>query len=117
MGDDENVEISPRSSVQIDEESGVTTAAEVPSSGTTAEQDSELVTPAENAESQGEIGSNLESDMPVDTIVTTRANGDHPVDNIIGDPNAGVRTRSRTENSCLFVAIKETGIINQCLHS
>ena len=61
--------------------------------------------------------SNLESDMPVDTIVTTRANRDHPVDNIIGDPNAGVRTRSRTENSCLFVAIKETGIINQCLHS
>ena len=76
-----------------------------------------MVTPAENAESQGEIGSNLESDMPVDTIVTTRANRDHPVDNIIGDPNAGVRTRSRTENSCLFVAIKEMGIINQCLHS
>ena len=55
MDDDENVDISPRSSVQIDEESGVTTEAEVPFTGTTAEQDSELVTPVEIAESQGDL--------------------------------------------------------------
>ena len=45
LDNDENVDISPRSSVQIDEESGVTTEAEVLSTGTIAEQDSELVTP------------------------------------------------------------------------
>ena len=38
------------------------------------EQNSELITPVENAMSQGEIGSNLETDMPVDTIVTMPVN-------------------------------------------
>ena len=42
---------------------------------------------------------------------------DHPVDHTIGDPNAGVRTRSRVANSTLYVAIKDTGIIHQCLYS
>ena len=73
---DEDNSFSPRSSAPGNDDSAMSTEAEVPPSGTTAEQDSELIIPAENAESEGEIGSILESDMPVDTIVTTRANKD-----------------------------------------
>ena len=109
LENDEDSGFSPRSSVPNYEENCVSTEAEVPSSGATAEQNSELITPIENAMSQGEIGSNLETDMPVDTVVTTRANRDHPVDHIIGDSNAGVTTRSRVSNTSLFVAIKEIG--------
>ena len=54
--------------------------------------------------------------MPVETIVTTRANRNYPVNHIIGDPNAGVRTRSSVANTSLYVDIKETGIIYQCLY-
>ena len=71
---DEDIGVSPRSSVPSNDDNSMSTEIEVPSTGTTAEQNSELVTPVEIAESQGEIGSNLESDVPVDTIVTTRAN-------------------------------------------
>ena len=98
LENDEDIGFSPRSSVPNNEENCVSTEAEVLSSGVTAEQDSELITPVENARAQGEIGSNLEFDMPVDTIVTMRANRDHPVDHIIGDSNAGVTTRSRVAN-------------------
>ena len=88
---DEDNSFSPRSSAPGNDDSAMSNEAEVPPSETTAEQDSELITPVEIAESEGEIGLNLQSDVPVDTIVTTRANKDHPVDNIIGDPNAGVK--------------------------
>ena len=98
---DEDIGFSPRSSVPGNDDNTMSTEAEVPPTETTAEHDNELVTPVEIAESHGEIGSNLESDMPVDTIVTTRANRDHSVDNIIGDPNAGVRTRSSFSNTSL----------------
>ena len=90
---DEDNSFSPRSSAPGFDDNAISTKAEVPPSGTTAGQDSELIIPAENAESEGEFGSILESDMPVDTIVTTQANKDQGLnyDDIIRDPNAGVK--------------------------
>ena len=93
MEDEEDIGFSPRSSIPIDVNNEVSTAVEVPSSGSTTLEDNDLVTSIENTTSQGEIGSNLETDMPVDMIVTTQANKDHLLNHIIGDPSAGVRTK------------------------
>ena len=64
------------------------------------------------------IGTNLGDDLTVDTVVTTRVNKNHPIDNIIGDPNTGVRTRnSVTASTSLYATIRETDILHTCLYS
>ena len=50
--------------------------------------------------------------------VTTRVNKDHPIDNIIGDPHTGVRTRKGVELSySMYATIKDTGILHTCLYN
>ena len=71
LENDEDIGFSVRSGVPINENNEVLTEAEDPSSGSTAEEDKDLDTPVEIATSQGKIGSNLKSEMLVDTIVTT----------------------------------------------
>ena len=68
------------------------------------------------AETTGEIGSNLEHDLPVDTVVTTRSNRDHPVDYILGDPSAGIQTRRSFANAtCMYARIRDSGVVNKCM--
>ncbi|KAI3503879.1 hypothetical protein L1887_32343 [Cichorium endivia] len=94
----------------------------LPSSNITRDSDSEPIQ-SEGftnpfATVQGEIGSNLEDDIIVDSIASSRINKDHPVEQILGDPNAGVQTRkSIAENSGLFASIQKTGVINDCFYS
>ncbi|KAI3744642.1 hypothetical protein L1987_57730 [Smallanthus sonchifolius] len=52
-------------------------------------------------------------------IRETRVHKNHPIDNIIGDPHAGVQTRHRTitENTSLYSEILDIGVKETCLHA
>ena len=70
-----------------------------------------------NAHAEGEIQSNLGNNLQAPAIPVPRTNIHHPVDNIIGNPNARVQTRrSISEMQCLFSAIKKEEIYNLSLH-
>ena len=51
-----------------------------------------------NATSEGEIQSNLGTNLQVPTVPVTLTNMNHPIDNVIGDPRGGIMTRSRSLN-------------------
>ena len=71
-----------------------------------------------NEATEGELGSNLGDDIPVNNVVSTRVNKNHPVENIIGDPHTGVQTRHRVEAcSSLYAMIKISGILHIFLYS
>ncbi|KAI3762373.1 hypothetical protein L1987_52802 [Smallanthus sonchifolius] len=44
----------------------------------------------------GELSTNLDTNLLEPQVPETRVHKNHPIDNIIGDPNAGVQTRHRT---------------------
>ncbi|KAI3762618.1 hypothetical protein L1987_53055 [Smallanthus sonchifolius] len=44
----------------------------------------------------GEIGTNLETNIQETIVPETRIHKNHPIENIIGDPNVGVQTRHKT---------------------
>ncbi|KAJ0531145.1 hypothetical protein HanHA89_Chr10g0397871 [Helianthus annuus] len=70
-----------------------------------------------NANAEWEIQSNLGNTLQAPAIPVPRTNIHHPVDNIIGNPNAGVQTRrSISEMQCLFSATKKEEIYNLSLH-
>ncbi|KAI3820245.1 hypothetical protein L1987_07789 [Smallanthus sonchifolius] len=65
-----------------------------------------------------EVSTNLDSVIQEQAVPETRVHRNHPVDNIIGDPDAGVQTQSRTitENTSLYAEILDTGVMEKCLH-
>ncbi|KAI3815544.1 hypothetical protein L1987_15215 [Smallanthus sonchifolius] len=67
----------------------------------------------------GELSANLESNIQEQLVPEMRVPKIHPIDNIIGDLNAGVQTRKRTitENTSLYAEILDTGIMETCLHA
>ncbi|KAI3733240.1 hypothetical protein L1987_64460 [Smallanthus sonchifolius] len=68
---------------------------------------------------EGELPSNLDAVIQALDIPQSRVHKNHPTDNIIGDLNAGVQMRHRTlaRNSCLYINIVDTGILETCLHA
>ncbi|KAI3825180.1 hypothetical protein L1987_06656 [Smallanthus sonchifolius] len=42
---------------------------------------------------------------------------DHPVTNITGNLQDGVKTRSLVDNTCLYTCIKDSGVLDDCSHS
>ncbi|KAI3814337.1 hypothetical protein L1987_19089 [Smallanthus sonchifolius] len=83
----------------------------------------------------GEIPTNLHSEIPINHGLsyqsdTTRVEvlqvpevdsikelKDHPVTNIIGNLQDGVKTRSLVDNTCLYTCIKDSGVLDDCSHS
>ncbi|KAI3773474.1 hypothetical protein L1987_48004 [Smallanthus sonchifolius] len=65
-----------------------------------------------NIQDLGELSTNLETNIQEPTVPETRIHRNYPIDNIIGDPNAGVQTRHRTvtENTSLYAEILNKGI-------
>ncbi|KAI3807340.1 hypothetical protein L1987_23266 [Smallanthus sonchifolius] len=55
--------------------------------------------------------------LPVPEVASIKELKDHPVTNIIGNLQDGVQTRSLTENTCLYSYIRDTGVLDVCLHS
>ncbi|KAI3717488.1 hypothetical protein L1987_69133 [Smallanthus sonchifolius] len=66
-----------------------------------------------------QLSKNLDKNLQEPNVQETRVHKNHPFDNIIGDPHAGVQTRHRTiaENTSLYVEILDTGIMETCLHA
>ena len=66
-----------------------------------------------------EVGTNLETDIPMPQVPTSRIHNNHPTENIIGDPSAGIQTRHITiaENNGMYAEILDTGIMETCLYS
>ena len=118
ISDDDADDFMPRSSVSMADASNSSSSAtthDARNSDSEPVQGEEFTNPFANPEL---VGSNLGDNLEVDTIATTRANRDHPVDLIIGDPSAGVQTRSRiADSSGLFATIEKTGVLNECLYS
>ncbi|KAI3814308.1 hypothetical protein L1987_19059 [Smallanthus sonchifolius] len=74
------------------------------------------------SQDMGELSTNLDLEIQEPQIPETRVHKDHqyhPIDNIIGDPHAGVQTRHRTtaENTSLYSEILDTGVMETCLHA
>ncbi|KAI3762544.1 hypothetical protein L1987_52975 [Smallanthus sonchifolius] len=67
----------------------------------------------------GELSTNLDSEIQEPNVLEMRVHKIHPIDNIIGDPHAGVQTRHRTiaENTSLYSEILDIGVIETCLHA
>ncbi|KAI3773999.1 hypothetical protein L1987_48541 [Smallanthus sonchifolius] len=83
----------------------------------------------------GEIPSNLDSEipitqdysyqsestqvdvLPVPEVASIKEHKDHPVTNIIGNLQDGVKTRSLVDNTCLYTCIKDSGVLDDCSHS
>ncbi|KAI3717774.1 hypothetical protein L1987_69595 [Smallanthus sonchifolius] len=67
----------------------------------------------------GELSTNIDPEIQEPIVPETRVHRNHPIDNIIGDPNAGVQTRHRTitENTSLYTEILDTGVMETCLHA
>ncbi|KAI3813867.1 hypothetical protein L1987_18602 [Smallanthus sonchifolius] len=80
-----------------------------------------IITPDSNAASaSGTHDSDNSERVHVEPIVPeTRVHRNHPINNIIGDPYAGVQTRHRTitENTSLYTEILDTGVMETCLHA
>ncbi|KAJ0466681.1 putative RNA-directed DNA polymerase [Helianthus annuus] len=121
IGEDDEGEFMPRSNVDMSDAPETSHGAADPDSSDSEpepNQGEDFINPFANQNIQGEVGSNLGDNLEVDVVATTRANRDHPVDMIRGDPTAGVQTRrSIAANSGLFVSIEKTGIVNECLYS
>ncbi|KAI3795101.1 hypothetical protein L1987_37746 [Smallanthus sonchifolius] len=67
----------------------------------------------------GELSTNLDPEIQEPIVPEMRVHRNHPIDNIIGDPYAGVQTRHRTitENTSLYTEIFDTGVMETCLHA
>ncbi|KAI3819504.1 hypothetical protein L1987_13344 [Smallanthus sonchifolius] len=67
----------------------------------------------------GELSTNLDSEIQEPNVPETRVHKNHLIENIIGDPHAGVQTRHRTiaENTSLYSEILDTGVMETCLHA
>ncbi|KAI3676162.1 hypothetical protein L1987_85762 [Smallanthus sonchifolius] len=67
----------------------------------------------------GELSTNLDPEIQEPIVPETRVHKNHPIDNIIGDPYAGVQTRHRTitENTSLYTEIFDTSVMETCLHA
>ncbi|KAI3827838.1 hypothetical protein L1987_01925 [Smallanthus sonchifolius] len=67
----------------------------------------------------GELSTNLDPEIQEPIVPETRVHMNHPIDNIIGGPYAGVQTRHRTiiENTSLYTEIFDTGVMETCLHA
>ncbi|KAI3712776.1 hypothetical protein L1987_71341 [Smallanthus sonchifolius] len=67
----------------------------------------------------GELSTNLDPEIQEPIVPETRVHRNNPIDNIIGDPYAGVQTRHRTitENTSLYTEIFDTGVMETCLHA
>ncbi|KAI3754897.1 hypothetical protein L1987_54689 [Smallanthus sonchifolius] len=67
----------------------------------------------------GELNTNLDPEIQEPIVPETRVHRNHPIDNIIGDPYAGVQTRHRTitENTSLYTEILDTGFMETSLHA
>ncbi|KAI3815830.1 hypothetical protein L1987_15513 [Smallanthus sonchifolius] len=85
-------------------------------------------------QAQGEIPTNLDSKipitqdysyqsestqvdvLPVPKVASIKEHKDHPVTNIIGNLQDGVKTRSLVD-TCLYTYIKDSGVLDDCSHS
>ncbi|KAI3687113.1 hypothetical protein L1987_80804 [Smallanthus sonchifolius] len=67
----------------------------------------------------GELSTNLDPEIQEPIVPETRVHRNHLIDNIIGNPYAGVQTRHRTitENTSLYTEIFDTGVMETCLHA
>ncbi|KAI3773997.1 hypothetical protein L1987_48538 [Smallanthus sonchifolius] len=67
----------------------------------------------------GELSTNLDPEIQEPIVPETRVHRNHSIDNIIGDPYAGVQTRHRTitENTSLYSEKLDTGVMETCLHA
>ncbi|KAI3784230.1 hypothetical protein L1987_43325 [Smallanthus sonchifolius] len=74
---------------------------------------------SEDVLEMGELSTNLDPEIQEPIVPETRVHSNHPIDNIIGDPYAGVQTRHRTitENISLYTEIFDTGVMETCLHA
>ncbi|KAI3754737.1 hypothetical protein L1987_54527 [Smallanthus sonchifolius] len=61
----------------------------------------------------GELSTNLDPEIQEPIVPETRVHRNHPIDNIIGDPYAGLQTRHQTiiENTSLYTEIFDTGVM------
>ncbi|KAI3808308.1 hypothetical protein L1987_24257 [Smallanthus sonchifolius] len=91
--------------------------------------------PLPSTHDQGEIPTNLDSEipipqdysyqsdstqvdvLPVPEVASIKELKDHPVTNIIGNLQDGVKTRSLVDNTCLYTCIKDSGVLDDCSHS
>ncbi|KAI3742536.1 hypothetical protein L1987_60221 [Smallanthus sonchifolius] len=91
--------------------------------------------PLPSTQAQGEIPTNLDSEipipqdysyqsestlvnvLPVPEVASIKEHKDHPVTNIIGNLQDGVKTRSLVDNTCLYTCIKDSGVLDDCSHS
>ncbi|KAI3815599.1 hypothetical protein L1987_15273 [Smallanthus sonchifolius] len=91
--------------------------------------------PLPSTQDQGEIPTNLDSEipipqdysyqsdstqvdvLPVPEVASIKEHKDHPVTNIIGNLQDGVKTRSLVDNTCLYTCIKDSGVLDDCSHS
>ncbi|KAI3818790.1 hypothetical protein L1987_12608 [Smallanthus sonchifolius] len=66
-----------------------------------------------------ELSTNLDSEIQEPIVPERRVHRNHPTDNIIGDPYAGVQTHHRTitENTSLYTEILDTSVMETCLHA
>ncbi|KAI3825375.1 hypothetical protein L1987_06858 [Smallanthus sonchifolius] len=91
--------------------------------------------PSTSTQAQGEIPTNMDSKIPVNqdlsypsdttqvdmllvpVVSSIKELKDHHVTNIIGNLRDGMQTRSVIENTCLYIGIKDTGVLDVCSHS
>ncbi|KAI3810709.1 hypothetical protein L1987_20331 [Smallanthus sonchifolius] len=91
--------------------------------------------PLPSTQAQGEIPTNLDLEIPipqdysyqsestqvdvlsVPEVASIKEHKDHPVINIIGNLQDGVKTRSFVDNTCLYTCIKDSGVLDDCSHS
>ncbi|KAI3802308.1 hypothetical protein L1987_30438 [Smallanthus sonchifolius] len=52
--------------------------------------------------------------LPVPEVASIKELKDHPVTNIIGNLQDGVKTRSLVDNTCLYTCIKDSGVLDDC---
>ena len=126
LGDHEDIEVVPRSSIPSsvngDQDTGArsTSDAVTPSlksdsaEKSSAETTEEVFSPLEVEVTATDIGTTLGDNLSVDTVVTTRVNKNHPIDNIIGDPHTGVRTRKMLKRA--LACMQRSAILVYCIH-
>ncbi|KAI3810934.1 hypothetical protein L1987_20606 [Smallanthus sonchifolius] len=88
-----------------------------------------------STQAQGEITTNLDSEIPINQdysyqsestqvevlpvpeVASIKELKSHPMTNIIGNLQDGVKTRSLVDNTCLYTCIKDSGVLDDCSHS
>ncbi|KAI3754564.1 hypothetical protein L1987_54350 [Smallanthus sonchifolius] len=91
--------------------------------------------PSNLTQAQGEMPTNLDSEIPVNQDMSYQSDTTqvdmlpvpevasikelkvHPISNIIGNLRDGVQTRSIIDNTCLYIGIKNSGVLDVCSHS